>query len=92
MNFETILLSQTNTQNQLLEEVKKNPGVIRTYLEGLVPSLLGFLVQVIMAFVILGIGSRIIKAIVRMLGKFLDKGRTETGVVTFLCSFVTLII
>ena len=88
MNFETILLSQTNTQNQLLEEVKKNPGVIRTYLEGLVPSLLGFLVQVIMAFVILGIGSRIIKAIVRMLGKFLDKGRTETGVVTFLCSFV----
>lgn len=79
---------QLSTESEVLNEVAKNPGVIRTYLEGLVPSLLGFLVQVLVAVIILGVGSRIIKMIVKMVRRFLERGRLEVGVVTFLSSFV----
>ena len=36
--------AQLDTEAQLLQEISDNPGVIRTYLEGMVPSLLSFLV------------------------------------------------
>ena len=35
--------TQFDTEAQLIQEVSNNPGVIRTYLEGMVPSLLSFL-------------------------------------------------
>ena len=78
---------QLSTESEVLSEVAKNPGVIRTYLEGLVPSLLGFLVQVLVAILILIVGSRIIKTLVKMVRRFLERGRLEAGVVTFLTSF-----
>ena len=53
--------AQLDTEAQLLQEISDNPGVIRTYLEGMVPSLLSFLVQVVVASIVLLIGSRIIK-------------------------------
>ena len=80
--------TQLDTEAQLLQEISDNPGVIRTYLEGLVPSLLGFLVQVIVAIIVLLFGSRIIKFLLKLIKKSLDRSRVETGVVTFLCSLV----
>lgn len=88
MDHKLILLSQTNTEELLLEDVVKDPGVIRGYLEGLVPSLLGFLVQVVVAFLVIFIGSRIIKGVIKLLKRALEKGKAEAGVVTFLCSLV----
>lgn len=88
MNLGHILLNQSSTQEQLLKEVAENPGVIQTYLKGAVPSLLGFLIQVVVAILVLLIGSRIIKMVVRFTGKCLNRGKAETGVVTFLCSFL----
>ena len=80
--------TQLDTEAQLIQEVSNNPGVIRTYLEGMVPSLLSFLVQLIVAILVLLIGSRIIKFLLKLLRKSLDRSRVETGVVTFLCSLV----
>ena len=45
--------AQLDTEAQLLQEISDNPGVIRTYLEGMVPSLLSFLVQVVVAIIVL---------------------------------------
>ena len=53
--------AQLDTEAQLLQKISDNPGAIRTYLEGMVPSLLSFLVQVVVAIIVLLIGSRIIK-------------------------------
>ena len=78
--------TQLDTEAQLIQEISNNPGVIRTYLEGMVPSLLSFLVQLIVAILVLLIGSRIIKFLLKLLRKSLDRSRVETGVVTFLCS------
>lgn len=80
--------AQLDTEAQLLQEISDNPGVIRTYLEGMVPSLLGFLVQVIVAIIVLLIGSRIIKFLLKLIKKSLDRSKVEAGVVTFLCSLV----
>lgn len=83
-----VLVSQLSTENEVLSEVVKNPGIIGTYLESLAPQLLGFLVQLIVAVLILAIGSRIIKALVKMVRRFLERGHLEAGVVSFLSSFV----
>lgn len=81
-------LAQLSTESEVLNEVAKNPGVIRKYLEDLAPSLLGFFVQLIVAVVILLVGSRIIKMLVKMVRRFLERGKVEAGVVSFLSSFV----
>ena len=80
--------AQLDTEAQLLQELSDNPGVIRTYLEGMVPSLLSFLMQVIVAIIVLLIGSRIIKFLLKLIKKSLDRSKVEAGVVTFLCSLV----
>ena len=80
--------AQLDTEAQLLQEISDNPGAIRTYLEGMVPSLLSFLVQVIVAIIVLLIGSRIIKFLLKLIRKSLDRSKVEAGVVTFLCSLV----
>ena len=80
--------AQLDTEAQLLQEISDNPGAIRTYLEGTVPSLLSFLVQVIVAIIVLLIGSRIIKFLLKLIRKSLDRSKVEAGVVTFLCSLV----
>lgn len=72
----------------LLEEIEKNPGVIRVWLRGLMPSFVSFLLQIAVTIVILLIGSRIIKWLVRIVRRSLDKSRAEAGVVTFLCSLI----
>ena len=80
--------AQLDTEAQLLQEISDNPGVSRTYLEGMVPSLLSFLVQVVVAIIGLLIGSRIIKFLLKLIRKSLDRSKVEAGVVTFLCSLV----
>lgn len=80
--------AQLDTEAQLLQEISDNPGVIRTYLEEMVPSLLSFLVQVVVAIIVLLIGSRIIKFLLKLIRKSLDRSKVEAGVVTFLCSLV----
>ena len=80
--------AQLDTEAQLLQEISDNPGVIRAYLEGMVPSLLSFLVQVVVAIIVLLIGSRIIKFLLKLIRKSLDRSKVEAGVVTFLCSLV----
>jgi small conductance mechanosensitive channel len=88
MRFDGYLLGELSTQEEFLEEIAQNPGVIRTYLEGAVPSLLGFLVQLVIAVLVLLVGSRIIKMLLRIVKRSLEKGRAETGVITFLCSLL----
>ena len=81
-------LTQLSTESEVLNEVAKNPGIIRKYLQDLTPSLLGFLIQLMIAVIILLVGSRMIKMLVKMVHRFLERGKVEAGVVSFLSSFV----
>lgn len=69
---------------QNLQEMAENPGVIRTYLENLIPDLLGFALQVVIAILVYAIGTRIIKAIVKLVKKSMEHRNADVGVIQFL--------
>lgn len=77
-----------NHAQEGLQEVAKNPGVIRTWLEGLVPDLLNFAFQVVIAIVIYVIGGKIIKGITKMVRRSMDKAGTDEGVKQFVIPLI----
>lgn len=66
-----------------LQEVAENPGMIRTWLEGLVPDILNFAFQMVLAIMIYVIGSKIIKWLVKLVGRSLDRAGADEGVKQF---------
>ena len=73
-----------------IEQMKK-PGVVRTYLEGLVPDLLAFLFQVVIACMVYAIGVKLIKLFRKLVRKWLDKKDADKGVKQFMDALVKCI-
>lgn len=66
-----------------LQEIAENPGLIRTWLEGLVPDILNFAFQVVLALLIYIIGARVIKWLVKLVGRSMDRAGADEGVKQF---------
>lgn len=78
-------LATADTQmNELVENVEKN--FLQNYVDGAVPQVLDFAIDVILAFVVFIIGTRIIKWVVKLLKKSMERANAEQGVVTFVGS------
>lgn len=86
--YRNTILTVLGTEETAINEMTENPGVVVTYFKNMLPDLLSFLVQLVIAVAILLVGIKVIGAIVKMLRKTMEKGNTETGVITFLCSLV----
>lgn len=86
--YRNTILTVPGTEETTINEITENPGVVVTYFKNMLPDLLSFLVQLVIAVAILLVGIKVIGAIVKMLRKTMEKGSTETGVITFLCSLV----
>ena len=86
--YRNTILTVLGTEETTINEITENPGVVVTYFKNMLPDLLSFLVQLVIAVAILLLGIKVIGAIVKMLRKTMEKGNTETGVITFLCSLV----
>lgn len=86
--YRNTILTVLGTEETTINEITENPGVVVTYFRNMLPDLLSFLVQLVIAVAILLVGIKVIGAIVKMLRKTMEKGNTETGVITFLCSLV----
>ena len=82
-NSTEALETLVNEAQEGLQEVAKNPGLIRSWLEGLIPDLLNFALQVVIAIVIYIIGGKIIGAIVKMVRRSMDKAGTDEVVKQF---------
>ena len=82
-NSTEALETLVNEAQEGLQEVAKNPGLIRSWLEGLIPDLLNFALLVVIAIVIYIIGGKIIGAIVKMVRRSMDKAGTDEGVKQF---------
>ena len=81
------LLATTGTQTEeIVENIEKN--FLEKYVDGAMPGLLNFAVDVILAFVVFLVGTRIIKWAVQLLKKSMEKANAEQGVVTFVGSVV----
>ena len=85
-------LSEITTETRTLEEVGQfveqvkntDSGMIRDWLEGLVPGLLGFALQIVMAVAVYLIGSRLIKLARKILRRWLERTEADMGVRQFL--------
>lgn len=71
-----------------LQEMAENPGLIRTWLEGLVPDLLNFAFQVVIAILIYIVGSKLIKLIAKMIRRSMERAGADEGVKQFVVPLV----
>ena len=67
-----------------LQEVAKNPGILRTYFQNLVPDLLNFALQVVIAVIVYAVGAKLIGLIVKIVRKTMERRNADVGVIQFL--------
>lgn len=73
-------------------QIEKGSGNVKKIIEEIAPVVLHYLLQIVLAFVILWIGSRLIKFAVKLLEKSLKKSRAEAGVISFLSSVLRYVL
>ena len=83
--YNIVCLATASTE---VEEFVQNPGVVKTYLEKYTPAVIGFLVQVLVAIIVLLVGIKIIKSVVKVIKKGFDRSHIDDGVGTFLTSLI----
>lgn len=83
---------ELSTEETTLQEVVENPGILQEYFQNALPSLLSFCIQLVIAVVILFIGSKLIKSVVKMIKRSMERGNAEAGVVTFVCSLTKYVL
>jgi len=71
-----------------LQEVAKNPGILRTYFQNLVPDLLNFALQVVIAVIVYAVGAKLIGLIVKIVRKTMERRNADVGVIQFLSAVV----
>ena len=71
-----------------LQEVAKNPGILRTYFQNLVPDLLNFALQVVIAVIVYAVGAILIGLIVKIVRKTMERRNADVGVIQFLSAVV----
>ncbi len=77
-----------NDAQQKAQEAIENPGIVRTYLENLIPDLLAFALQVVIAVVIYVIGAKIIKYVLKLVRRSMDRAGADEGVKQFLGTLI----
>lgn len=77
--------STTDTQvTEVMENVEKT--FLENYMDGAMPGILDFAIDVIFAFVVFAIATRLVKWAVNILRKSMERANAEQGVITFVCS------
>lgn len=72
--------------NKLLSNM--SDGMLKQYLNSVLPSVMSFFWSVILAIVVYGIGSRVIGLIIKIIRKSMVRHDFEAGVIQFLTSFI----
>lgn len=83
--YNIVCLATASTE---VEEFVQNPGVVKTYLDKYTPAVIGFLVQIIVAIIVLLVGIKIIKSVIKVIKKGFDRSHIDDGVGTFLTSLI----
>lgn len=90
-----IALAETGSQDiadlKELEEMAQS-GALKSYLESLVPGMLGFALRVLIAVIIYFIGGKIIKWLRKILRRALERSNVDKGVCQFLDSCAKMLL
>ena len=84
----TETVEMLNQAQENLQEVAKNPGIVGTWLQGLIPDLLNFAFQVVFAIIIYIVGSKIINLILKTFRKSMERRDVDTGVRQFVLPLI----
>lgn len=76
------------TITDTLQEVTSNPGILRMYFEDMIPDMISFALQVVLAFLIYAISVKVNKWIVKLVCKTMEHQEVDTGVIQFLSAIV----
>ena len=71
-----------------IQEMKENPGVIRAYFENIMPDIVNFALQVVIAILVYIIGAKVIRFIVKLIKKSMERRDVDTGVIQFLTALI----
>ena len=90
----TETVEMLNQAQENLQEVAKNPGIVGTWLQGLIPDLLNFAFQVVVSIIIYIVGSKIINLILllkpfRVGDYIIEHSGGKEGTVTEISIFYT---
>jgi len=80
----SIIATETTDVTQIVEGVEKN--FVENYVDGAIPQILDFAVDVILAAVVFFVGTKIVKWLVGIIRKSMERANAEQGVVTFVSS------
>lgn len=90
-----VVLAETGSQDiadlKELEEMAQS-GALKSYLESLVPGMLGFALRVLIAVIIYFIGGKIIKWLRKILRRALERSNVDKGVCQFLDSCAKMLL
>ena len=81
-----LMTADSTLTDAIITTTEKEIGVLEKYLEESLPKLLDFAIDVILAALVLIIGGKIIKWIVGIIRKSMERANAEQGVVTFVGS------
>ena len=82
-----ILLS-TSVSEEIEKVSKEELSVLEKYVEESLPKILDFSISVILAAVVFFVGTKIIKCLIAIVKKSLERANVEQGVLTFISSLV----
>ena len=78
----------TEAAADFTQEAVKNPSLIAEYAKKVAPDVLSFLIHVVVCLVVYLIFTRIIKGLVKLVRKAMNKKGTEVSVTNFVCSLM----
>lgn len=79
----TETLEILNQAQQNLQEMAENPGMIRAWLEGLLPDVINFAFQVLVALFLYFIGSKLIRILLKITRRSMERANADAGVRQF---------
>lgn len=79
----TEAIEALNSAQEGLQEMAKNPDLLHAWLQGLIPGLLNFTFQALIAFLVYVLGSRMIRGITGMIRRSMERAGTDEGVRQF---------
>lgn len=87
-----INLEEINLEDINMEQVQDKAGRIYAYLQEQFPSILGFCIRVVLAIVVFFVVSKLIKWVLKVMKRSLEKASVDKGVVQFACSISRLVL
>ena len=78
----------TQSAAETVKEVAENPALIRNLIADYTPKAIGIALKVIFAIILIVVGLKLIKWLVKVVKKARERSRLEAGVVSFLSSLI----